>query len=968
MRDAAIRRRTRRRRLDARRLALAAHSVAVASVASFASLSPFAPFAAAAAVNWTSTAGGTWSDPANWNSGAGPVPGGGDSAVFAIASTYTTTLDVNPLAGGLLVSSGDVSLATGSAAARTWATGSATIGTGGSLTLSASSPGAIAMSTTSLFVPSGGTFKINGGHDVTNTGTLDIGYTTMSPSAVATLVVDGAGSTLTTTNLTRIANTGIANITFSNDAVGSFRDTFTYGVNNSFTDATFNVTSGADTTFDGYLQWGTGGVHASQLFALGVTGAGSTLTQFHGYLDVGTSTAGAASTATMTVGNGGAITTSDGGYSVGIHRTGTVQIDAGGTINFRGDILVDAGTLKRTDATGVMNWTDTRTRSLNVQAGGKFDFAGPVTFSHSPSGTFTTTVSVKDPNSKLLTSGLLTVDGKATLNVTAGGTASPASLALTSGGFGAVGTAIISGAGASLAVTGTTVVGTTTNGSGGKLLIQNNAVATFGGNLSVVNASGTGMAVQVDSGADATAQGNVLVTPGPQGATFTVTGVGSTFTQTGTGTFSVGLPGPTAGAIVSVNSGGVMNVAPGGLSIYSGSIGSLGGTGTALNVLGNVTITGGGLGDFNWVPGKSMTIGPSAGSVSAYNSDLLNLAGNTISVSGNFSIFSCGKLGLSGGGSLTVASGARGVMKSLALGVDGTAGTISATNARIELQWALPNTIGAASGAGLATVDVGAASNLTITHYDATLAVNATGRINVNDAASFARLEGVTVNGGAINVTAGQLSTNASLAITNGGKIDLTDNTMVVRTGDVGTASGGAYTGVTGLVQRGRNGGAWNGTGIVTSVTDAAAASPLTTLAVATAQQANLVGTTYAGVTLAADDVVVMYTYAGDANLDGKLNGDDYFFIDSNVETPGAFGWRNGDFNYDGHIDGDDYFVIDSNIGRQGPPLGGFAASAGSAGSAASLAVAAVPEPSCVAVFGTISTAFLLRRRRTSPV
>jgi hypothetical protein len=60
----------------------------------------------------------------------------------------------------------------------------------------------------------------------------------------------------------------------------------------------------------------------------------------------------------------------------------------------------------------------------------------------------------------------------------------------------------------------------------------------------------------------------------------------------------------------------------------------------------------------------------------------------------------------------------------------------------------------------------------------------------------------------------------------------------------------------------------------------------------------------------------------GDANLDGKVNIDDYGRIDSNVGQSGVvFGWYNGDFNFDGKINIDDYGLIDSVIGAQGPVL-----------------------------------------------
>src|SRR6185369_10846860 len=54
---------------------------------------------------------------------------------------------------------------------------------------------------------------------------------------------------------------------------------------------------------------------------------------------------------------------------------------------------------------------------------------------------------------------------------------------------------------------------------------------------------------------------------------------------------------------------------------------------------------------------------------------------------------------------------------------------------------------------------------------------------------------------------------------------------LILAGNSVGTlGSGNTYTGTTGLIQSGRNGGAWNGSGIVTSQTDATAGN-LTTSA-----------------------------------------------------------------------------------------------------------------------------------------
>src|SRR6185295_16495281 len=102
------------------------------------------------------------------------------------------------------------------------------------------------------------------------------------------------------------------------------------------------------------------------------------------------------------------------------------------------------------------------------------------------------------------------------------------------------------------------------------------------------------------------------------------------------------------------------------------------------------------------------------------------------------------------------------------------------------------------------------------------------------------------------------------------------------------------------LIQSGRNGGSWDGNGIITSMTDASSGSHLTSLGVATA--ANALGLNpgqtklWAGLTVTSTETLVMYTYAGDANLDGRINVDDYGRIDINVNVPGAQGWYNGDF------------------------------------------------------------------------
>ena len=177
---------------------------------------------------------------------------------------------------------------------------------------------------------------------------------------------------------------------------------------------------------------------------------------------------------------------------------------------------------------------------------------------------------------------------------------------------------------------------------------------------------------------------------------------------------------------------------------------------------------------------------------------------------------------------------------------------------------------------------------------------------------------------GATNVNAGTLLLNTSKLVSlaiSAGQLDLKDNKLIVTGAAVGsTWNGAAYESVAGLVQSGYNGGLNDGSGIITS----SASGSLTTLAVAKAGDVKGIadGDTalFAGQTVHGSDTLVMYTYGGDANLDGKLNVDDYGRIDSNIGL-GTAGWFNGDFNYDGKVNVDDYGIIDSNIGIQGPPI-----------------------------------------------
>lgn len=105
----------------------------------------------------------------------------------------------------------------------------------------------------------------------------------------------------------------------------------------------------------------------------------------------------------------------------------------------------------------------------------------------------------------------------------------------------------------------------------------------------------------------------------------------------------------------------------------------------------------------------------------------------------------------------------------------------------------------------------------------------------------------------------------------------------------------------------GRDGGAWDGAGVVSGM----AASDLSqSLAIGYAETGTLGVATWAGQTITSPSMVTMLTWYGDANLDGKVNADDFALLDRGYVRQ-LTGWVNGDFDYNGVIDQNDYLLID---------------------------------------------------------
>jgi subtilase family serine protease len=144
------------------------------------------------------------------------------------------------------------------------------------------------------------------------------------------------------------------------------------------------------------------------------------------------------------------------------------------------------------------------------------------------------------------------------------------------------------------------------------------------------------------------------------------------------------------------------------------------------------------------------------------------------------------------------------------------------------------------------------------------------------------------------------------------GQLDLGGNDMIIHNGNLAA--------ITALLAAGYAGGQWNGQGIASA---AAHGDTTHTTALGAIQNTLYGGTgqpTFDGTSPLTTDVLVKYTYYGDTNLDGKVDGTDYSRID-NAYLFGGTGWFNGDFNYDNHINGSDYTLIDNAFNMQASPL-----------------------------------------------
>jgi hypothetical protein len=147
-------------------------------------------------------------------------------------------------------------------------------------------------------------------------------------------------------------------------------------------------------------------------------------------------------------------------------------------------------------------------------------------------------------------------------------------------------------------------------------------------------------------------------------------------------------------------------------------------------------------------------------------------------------------------------------------------------------------------------------------------------------------------------------STIGTLSVAGSSKLDIANNQMFITYGN----GPDPIASIAAMIASGYAGGAWNGSGIISS----SAQSNSGSYGIGYADSADPGNPA----NLPSGTIEIMYTLLGDANLDGKVNGIDFNLMATNFNQAVTDGWDKGDFNYDGKVNGSDFVLLADNFNQ----------------------------------------------------